>query len=745
MVRKIRLLSVVMYAALPFFGYAVENGKAQPVSYEELGTYLIRTMKTDPAPNNALEKKDEKTSEGNLFSSLQAMLTFKKPAEPQPHNTLHDREKMLLACSLLHKNANNLPEQKISEQAYQPLRDTLKELEVFYDQNESSHSSLCSTLNRTKTTIGYATFAKLLADPNANVDELKKRQAVVKLLTEDKKLFQDLESCVSKIATQENQLFALFTEKNPLEQNHLKNLYFNEKEGLPQTVAKNFNNSPTALTLSNALKNSSYLTLNLALLSWDMIAMGQQTFFYGKVALKNKNRTDQQKEELEEEAHYLLPKSNTFITWAYNSIFTKYWNTGTDYSKALKKKISEGPFYKQSYEDILVYAPGNAWRAGKSLLAIPFSMYYTVKKIKDNHKLLGCLHTELASATTLLQIARHINTLSQKNDTLKNGLFMHHLGIQQLEKKEKEVADLKTLVEQLESATFTNAHSYFSNEGKILATFKKFTELKHEFTGIMQALGEIDAHLGIAKLVNEYKNNPHTTYCFVDYVEQDKPYIHLENFWNPRINPDKAVTNSIELGAKNGPRNAIITGANTSGKSATIKGGIIAALLARLGIAPAQKATMTPFTYIATSMNIADDTAHGNSLFKSEVLRAKNTLENIQQLKPGEHAFLAFDELFVGTDHKTGQKAACKFIEKLNSLENNIFAFATHFKKPTELERTTKGACKNFKVAAYKAKNGTIVRPFKLEEGINTNNIALDILQEEMGSINFLTDLTYNY
>ncbi len=61
-------------------------------------------------------------------------------------------------------------------------------------------------------------------------------------------------------------------------------------------------------------------------------------------------------------------------------------------------------------------------------------------------------------------------------------------------------------------------------------------------------------------------------------------------------------------------------------------------------------------------------------------------------------------------------------------LPNASFILSTHyFTHPPKLEEETNGVCKNYKVESYMV-NGTIVRPFKIEPGVSTNNIATDIL-----------------
>jgi len=315
---------------------------------------------------------------------------------------------------------------------------------------------------------------------------------------------------------------------------------------------------------------------------------------------------------------------------------------------------------------------------------------------------------------------------------------MHKYAVDDLKNRIQQSSDLKTLVALLKTKTFKGNYSFFSNIGRILAAFEIAQETTDGFTGTMQAIGELDACLSIAKLYKQFQNNNNATYCFVEYLDQDKPYLQLTDFWNPMIDPAKVVTNSIELGNPTGARNAIITGSNTGGKSTILKAVVINILLSRFGIAPARKAVMTPFSYLATSLNISDNTAAGISLFKAEVLRAKTIINNIKSLRKDQHAFIAIDELFVGTNAQKGSAAAHKVANHITSFDNTLFTLATHFEQLTDLEKETNGMCKNYKVDIFKNEDGSLNRPFKLEAGISTSNVADEILQDDMGFIDFL-------
>ncbi len=129
-------------------------------------------------------------------------------------------------------------------------------------------------------------------------------------------------------------------------------------------------------------------------------------------------------------------------------------------------------------------------------------------------------------------------------------------------------------------------------------------------------------------------------------------------------------------------------------------------------------------------MNIADDTAGGNSRFKAEVLRAQKLLTDIKNLSKGKFAFSVMDEMFSGTSPKEGEAASYAVAQKIGSLSNSILVLATHFQKLTELQDTN-GTFKNYQVRVVRYNDGTFGYPFKLEEGKADQNVAIEILQRE--------------
>lgn len=679
----------------------------QTISYKEIGDPLIAAI-------GFVDKEKKELTEKEKAQALQKIAP------------LSDGEKLKLVFEILEANGYHNPS-TIPAISYQAMKTTTKELELFFAQGANSQNHLFSKINHTSTSMGQAILAKMLVEPLDDLQQLRNRQAFVRELVNNETLFNELNDLLKSLATKESDLLSFWQKNNPISEHIIKQLY------VPKLTS--LNASASALTLWRTLVGTAQCAQLMLIALPGIFAAKSAYYAYQLKGCKNPDQDT------------MFEHTTRFTRSLYQT--QNYWRFGY-LPKAQRDELAQSAqMYKQNpamlqatFDKFYSQAPALTFMmAGSTGLCFGAGIYTaakTVGNIQQVNTALKYMQTRLSGMATLLTTAEKLHALVAHNDAALHGLFMQHMGIEHLEQQKQKLQKLQTLVNYLETKTFAGDYSFFSNSGRILAAFNLIQEFKNEFVGLMQAVGEIDAYLSVAKLYKELHNNQNATYCFVEYVEQDTPYLYLENFWNPIIDPSIVVTNSLELGGSQSPRNIVVTGSNTGGKSTILKAVVASIMFSRLGIAPASKAVMTPFTYLATSMNIGDDTASGISLFKAEVLRAKSILDNVRSLQPHEHAFLAIDELFVGTASEKGEEAACKFAETLSAQTNTIFTFATHFKKATELEQKTAGQCINYKVEAFKNDNGDIVRPFKLEPGISTSNIANDILQENISSIDFM-------
>ena len=289
--------------------------------------------------------------------------------------------------------------------------------------------------------------------------------------------------------------------------------------------------------------------------------------------------------------------------------------------------------------------------------------------------------------------------------------------------------ELSQLLDVLESDEFKKNELLFTNQGKVLLAFDLMYNVKDRLVPLMIALGELDAYRSIAHLYTEHLSK-RVTYCFAKYKKDTAPSIKMDQFWNPFVDAAKVIANDLLLYGPDA-RNMVITGPNAGGKSTLIKAIALNLLLAQsLGIAAADFMEFTPFYSIATYLNVVDDIAAGNSLFKAQVLRAQQIIELVEKTPAGQFSFSALDEMFNGTSSKESKVAAFSVAKHISRFDSSVAVFATHFPLLTTLADQEK-AFANYKVSVEVDPTRGIHYPFKLEKGISHQHIALEILRQE--------------
>jgi len=290
------------------------------------------------------------------------------------------------------------------------------------------------------------------------------------------------------------------------------------------------------------------------------------------------------------------------------------------------------------------------------------------------------------------------------------------------------------LLTLLRTKTFRSFSSFFSHHGRILAAYTLLQRTKGEFVPMLKLIGQIDAYRSIATLYEECRGMENC-YSFAAFATQREPIMDVQQFWNPLVLNKPNYTNSIRLGGKNDGRIAVVTGANSAGKSTIMANGlgVIPLLSQTLSIVPACKVVMTPFHYIHTAINVQDSVARGMSHFKAETEHAARMVKAIKQLPVDHKMFVILDEFLEATDSHTGHKSLRSLLQRLVKYPNILGVAVTQHRElhgPTGLESVTDGMCKNYKVDALVMPDGSIERPRKVEPGISTVLIG-DTLMEE--------------
>lgn len=683
---------------------------ASPAIYKEVGDSYMRSF--------AIEKNEPSD---DIPVSLSV-----------PH--LDRYEKLRILFSLFGNKNGEYSDYCLNQQ----MRDLLEDLEIFYGQGVNHSAHVFSNINYTQTIFGEVALAKMVAQPSSDISFLRKRQAFIKELVENEQLFQELDDLLFQLKQAESAIFSFWQEEDPVSEELFKKLYFKK------FFLKRFNNNPFALEVLTRLGNLG----TTLMLSWDLVLGAGLNYLCHKkqiVGLGPISFPSAVVGTLKGAGNLINPK-------AFYDYYKDYYNNldTAEFNEKFDANMRQGHSYmgmdiSQEKLDLLREDNKRKLPYNIALDAVLRSGYVVIRGIMIKSAISGAsqvknatnyLQQRLIGVADLINCLKQIENIADQDSVIKDGLqYFDRIGLL-FEHAKAEKTNLAALTNLLQTRTFKGDPSFFSLSGRVRAAYNLMDATKENLIGVMESIGEVDACLSIAKLYKEFENQ-RVNYAFVNYVENDKPYIKLVDFWNPIVNPGVVVPNSLELGKDGDARNIILTGSNTGGKSTILKGVMLNILLAQtLGIAPATEATMTPFTNICTYLNIKDDTALGNSSFKAEVLRAQSIINTVGALQDGEFAFIVVDELFKGTSADKGQDAAYDVVKHLSQSDKSCFIMATHYPKLTTLSDEV-ATIKNCKIDVLKDDAGHLIRPFKLEDGISQNNVAQDILKEELEGIAF--------
>jgi MutS-like protein len=357
--------------------------------------------------------------------------------------------------------------------------------------------------------------------------------------------------------------------------------------------------------------------------------------------------------------------------------------------------------------------------------------FLNYKSFAKQHRAFMSLRRTIKEYVTLCEAACHVNRLLQKHLHIKQNLKSTK-GIEGLASAHGGSDEFGYLVSLLQANTFKDDDSWWCNVSNIVNAHNLLKKPEHHqrFMRAMEELAELDVYAGIARNIDESKKGE-PSLCFVDFDE--KAGLELTNVWHMGLSGKKAVPNDVHLGGNN-QSVAILTGPNTGGKSTWLTSTIAAAWLAmHIGVAPAEKAKMTPVDVSILSTNPKDDVAKNASLFQAEVTRAADILDLLKQ-HPEKKFILIFDELFKGTREKEASLLALEYLKELvKTCPGCLIVFSTHFEAVCELEKQYPEVFKNYYIEAYVDKNGNIIRTFKLKPGINHINLVANMAASQLG------------
>jgi len=322
------------------------------------------------------------------------------------------------------------------------------------------------------------------------------------------------------------------------------------------------------------------------------------------------------------------------------------------------------------------------------------------------------LQNKISSIAKIIQELKKINSLVNCDPVFENCY-----AIKQIKRflMKKEISkDLEELLCLLESSTFEKKSSWRFSRGRLLHTHRMLQEIKNELIPLLQHLGILCGYRTVADLYKDHQTKK-VKYCFITFVDAEKPLIKLKNAWFPLIAEDEVVKNDFAFGENGLGVNAVFTGPNGGGKTTSMMTVAFNVLLSKLGIAAADEAYMSEFEKIRTSLTPLSNIKRGLSSFMAEQKRVSEVRKAIEGCDG--NILVLLDEPYKGTVESESASRVCRFGKEISTIEHCSLLMATHLEKPITLADETKGIFANYQMGYIEHDDLTFTRTFKLEHG----------------------------
>ena len=256
------------------------------------------------------------------------------------------------------------------------------------------------------------------------------------------------------------------------------------------------------------------------------------------------------------------------------------------------------------------------------------------------------------------------------------------------------------------------SHFYQQDLSKALAAFRLLMDIRPTFVKQIRKIAQLDFYASIA----EAMRLDTTGFSFAEFVTDQGSLVEARDLWNPLLDRKIAVTNPIQMGGLEHPRQIIITGPNASGKSTLMRSLAISIYLAQtLGVATASSFRLNPFTIFNSFMK-HEDTTGTESSYQSEVKNMRRIMNIYENMSPEDKAFLILDEPFRSTNPEDAEIASGRVLQTLANYPQSLFIVATHLRT---LNNFTQMHLENY----------------KLQEGPSFESSALEMLREKLSDL----------
>lgn len=635
-------------------------------------------------------------------------INIKQPTKEKPKN-IRDTDLTTKEMSVIEKKEliyNLFEEHKsLLPQESAITIDGIAELNLISGDPLTKKTNLLNRIKRTKTVFGDVTMAYLLCHPTNNRELLNQRQAAIRELVSNENLLAQCDILLNEIKNNESSLLLFWEKEDESRTKILEHVYFGDR-------LSRFNSNPYALEASRVinytLKSINYLhplsIINAAL------ALGNSLFNAGV------NGDPLVSKELVKAPAHALWHTNKQAFLEHRNLFSldeqyRKYRSDIRYAESVGSEVpdlvkTKRFFYCTKLVPLVAIDIWWLWNATQATQNLSFY-----------NRVLSMLHKQINGAAKVYQSIKGISELVTHNELLQQGLQTRQALTIISEKPHIISAQLNSLCKLLTSSTLSSAQRNASFVGRALAAYHIMPKVKEHFVGALEAIGELDALVSIAKLVKE-NSDTQTPYCFTQFIEQEAPEVALTHFWNPLI--ESPTADSLHLGNSNQIPNILLTGPHGCGKSTAMKAIAYSLILSQtFGIAAAKEAHITIFDTIHTYLNIKENVDQKMSTFMAESLRIDQISTTLMSIKPKHKSFVIMDEALKGTMEEEGAQRLYEFGKKIFNLPNNLCIMATHFEKVSDLEQDLTNRVRNYHVGLEEPELGSFVRTYQLIPGKN--------------------------
>jgi len=549
----------------------------------------------------------------------------------------------------------------------------------------------------------------------------KGSQSMIKTLVEDEKAFRALDRFLDCVNQSEDALLAYWEKGNRLHYDADSLYYSSLKKFLPE-VNDYLNKSEVALEVSQILEAAKPCASLLAMLGVNGGVSGYvMSKFFGTPFSWKKSILRGLKQPIRyndirpvvykrEQDIRLSDRKKLFDYLNGATLGDRYMVSKSFLKRVLKKFTKNDKISNVSSITIAGAFLGLdvAWYDYKLLSLVKGS----VGRLRFLQKISSEMQNQLVMVSSILKSLKMVDELVDCNPELNDCNVVK--TIKRFLNRESISNKLNKFLFLIDSSTFKRNASFLYSKGRLLKTHKLLVETKDELIPILQQISLLGGYRMIAELYKEHQSSG-VKFCFVNFVEQERPLINLKNAWLPLIDKSKVVPNSIQLGGEDCGVNAVVTGPNGGGKTTFMVTVACNILLSRLGIAAADEAYMTRFQKIRTSLMPKQNIKDGLSAFMAEQKRVDEVKRDIDYCDG--HILVLLDEPYKGTVEAESASRVHKFGSEIANSSNCIFLMSTHLEKPIYLADDTCGVFENYQMGYIEKKHGMFARTFKLQKG----------------------------